>query len=148
MRKLFFIPIIIGLLAVVASFYSQQKASHLKETGVKAVATIVDQRIKITESNDSRDNRRGRRKKEKSVFPIYEFTSTDGAVHRVDGSVGGSRVTMGKKCTVYYNPQDPDSEFTIDEDSGGPILGYVVGGIFMLVGVLLYRFTGKGKATS
>ena len=144
MRKLFFIPIIIGFLAVVASFYAQRKAGLLRETGVKAVATIVDTRVQISESKDGN----GRRKESRTVFPIYEFAGTDGVLHRVDGSVGGSGATLGKKCTVYYNPQDPDSEFTIDEDRWAPIIGYVVGSIFMLVGILLYRYTGRVKARS
>jgi hypothetical protein len=43
---------------------------------------------------------------------------------------------VGKQVTVYYDPENPASA-VLERKAGGSVIGYILGGIFILVGVCM-----------
>lgn len=127
-----FMAMVVGLAVIVLSISTRNDDNQIKKTGQKATATVVDTVITIRKPM----NRPYDAFKDKSVWGIYEFKTTDGKTYRVQAKTSGSH--LGKKSIIYYNPAAPDQIYYLDSDAYGFYLGVAIGLIILIVGGVLY----------
>ena len=141
--RLISIPLLlIGFLLIRSSFLEHQQNRNLKKTGVKTDAVIVDRVVTYRETREER-NGRSTTRNVRVVTAIYEFKSADGAMHRFRGEGNSSRKDIGSRWDLYYNPQHPDAEYMVADDSWSAYINYVGGGVCLLLGIVAFWAGGK-----
>jgi len=132
--KLFsLLAMIAGLSVIVISIITNNDDNHIKHTGNKAVATVIDTTVTQSKSIHRSTNSF----KDKSVWGIYQFKATDGKVYVVRATTSGAHI--GGTTSIYYNPKNPEQEFYLESDAYGVYLGAGIGIVLLVFGFIIFR---------
>jgi hypothetical protein len=136
------LAIIAGLAIMVLSITTKIDDNRIKHTGAKTSATVVEVVVTINKPR----NRAYDALKDKTVWGIYQFTARNGITYKVQATTSGAHV--GKKTTIYYNPNRPDQDYYLDSDAYGFYLGSAISLVIISFGLFMYRRASrKSKKT-
>jgi hypothetical protein len=137
------LAIIAGLAIMVISITTRIDDNRIKHRGAKASATVVD----IVVTNNKPRNRAYDALKDKTVWGIYQFKAKNGSTYKVQATTSGAHI--GKKTTIYYNPNRPGQEYYLDSDAYGFYLGSGISLVIISFGIIMFRrASGKSKKTT
>lgn len=122
-----------GLGVIILSIISNNEDNHIKNTGVKTTATVVDTVVTYNKPKDRSFNSF----KDKSVWGIYQFKTTNGNVYEVQATTSGAH--LGGTTTIYYNPANPRQQYYLESDSYGFFLGIGIGSIIIALGAFFFK---------
>lgn len=128
-----FLLFILGLLMVAGSVLTVRRNKRLSQEGLTADGTIVD--VKVVTSTDQNDN------DTVSYYPVFQFSTADGRVVRVESKVSGGQSTyqVGQTVPVVYREAEPQKAKINRKGElyTGPIFLGCCGGVAMIAGIVM-----------
>ncbi len=120
--------ILMGVLVVFMMQKNRLKIAHLLKNGARAEGTVIDHAAVSGNANNS-------------VYPVIRFMTGNNQSVTVTSKEGflPGRARKGKKLIVFYNPSDPQNDFTIQlpKEKIMYITVFCFGILIILTGVVL-----------
>ena len=118
--------VLVGLAMVIGSWLWRQSVEEFAGSASHAEATIV--RVERGSNSDSQ-------------FPVFTFEDVAGRSYEIRSTYSSNSSIVGDKADVSYDPAAPYdailTEVASDSVAGWMMAGRVLGGIFILAGVLV-----------